>query len=373
MDVGIPREIREFEHRVGLAPGGVHVLVRRGSRVFVETNAGAAAGFSDEDYKRVGAEIVYTTEEAYQRPDIILKVGRPQPKEYDLLGTGKILGCFLHLAVAPSSLVDVLLEKQITTLAYELLEDEHGHRTIAGPVSLICGRMCCQVASRHMENTMGGKGILLSGVPGVPAADVLIIGAGQVGRSAAEMFKGIGASVVVMDIDFEALQELEQYLGGSGLQTMVATKFNIQRVLKYADVVVCAVSVPGERSPIVITREMLSVMQHKALVIDVAIDQGGCVETSRPTTLGTPTFVEGSIIHYCVPNMSSNVARTASHLITNALTGMVRGFAEKGFVPTIKAHPGIRDGVVTHQGHLVNEAVAKSLKREHQGLEALGV
>lgn len=369
MDIGIPKETREFENRVGLAPGGVHVLAQSGCRVFVEKDAGAAAGFSDEDYKRVGAEIVYTTEEVYHRPDIVLKIAQPQPNEYDLLAPGKIIGCFLHLVVAPSQLVDVLLEKKITTLAYELVEDESGEESIKRPMSLICGRMTCQVASRHLENTMGGKGILLSGVPGVPAAEVLIIGAGQVGKSAAQMFQGVGANVVVMDTDFNALQQLEQLLGCC-VQTMVATKYNLQRILKYADVIVGAVSLPGERTPVVITREMLSLMQDNALIIDVAIDQGGCVETSRPTNLGTPTFVEEGVIHYCVPNMTSNVARTASHLLTNALTGLAREFAEEGFVEAVRRRVGVQCGVVTHEGHLVNKAVAKALKREYSSLES---
>ena len=371
MDVGIPKETREFENRVGLAPGGVHALVRRGHRVFVEKDAGAAAGFSDEDYNRVGAEIVYADEEVYHRSDMVLKIAQPQPHEYELLSPEKIVGCFLHIAVAPSQLVDVLLEKRITTLAYELVVNAAGRKTISGPMSLICGRMTCQVASRHLENTMGGKGILVPGVPGVPAAEVLVIGAGQVGQSAAFMFHGIGANVTVLDVNFEALQEMDRMLGGR-VQTMVATKFNLQRILRYADVVVGAASEPGgQRAPIVVTREMLSLMQDKALIIDVAVDQGGCIETSRPTTLGTPTFVEEGVIHYCVPNMTSNVARTASHVVTNAIARLICDIAEEGFVPTIKKRVGLDCGVVTHRGHLVNEAVAKSLKREHKPLEAL--
>jgi alanine dehydrogenase len=372
MDVGIPKENKEFEKRVGLAPGGVHVLVRRGHRVYVEKNAGAAAGFSDEDYTRTGAEVVYTEEEVYQRADIVLKLAEPQPDEYELLKPGQVICGFLHLAVAPSQLVDVLLEKKITTLAYELVEDEEANLFVKSPMSLICGRMTCQVASRHLENAMGGKGILVSGVPGVPAAEVAIIGAGQVGKSAAFMFNGIGANVIVMDLDFDALQDIDQMFG-SRVQTMVATKYNLQKVLKYADVVIGAVSAPGGgRAPIVITREMLSLMQDKALVIDVAIDQGGCFETSRPTSLGTPTFEEEGVIHYCVPNMTSNVARTASHMLTNVVTKIIRDFAEYGFEATVKKRVGLECGIVTYQGHLVNEAVAKSLKQEHRPLELPG-
>ncbi len=370
MDVGIPKETREFENRVGLAPGGVHALVRRGHRVFVEKDAGAASGFSDEDFSRVGAEIVYADEEVYHRADILLKIAQPQPHEYELLSPGKIIGCFLHLAVAPSQLVDVLLEKKITALAYELAEDANGRKMILGPMSLICGRMACQVASRHLENSMGGKGILIPGVPGVPAAEVLIIGEGEVGQSAASMFHGIGANVTVLDVSFEALQKMDRLLGGR-VQTMVATKFNLQKILRYADVVVGAASEPGgQRAPIVVTREMLSLMQDKALIIDVAVDQGGCIETSRPTTLGTPTFIEEGVIHYCVPNMTSNVARTASHVVTNAIARLMCDIAEEGFAATIQKRVGFDCGVVTHQGYVVNEAVARSLKREHKPLEA---
>jgi alanine dehydrogenase len=371
MDVGIPKETREFENRVGLAPGGVHALVRRGHRVFVEKNAGAKAGFSDEDYNRVGAEIVYADEEVYHRSDLVLKIAQPQPHEYELLSPGKIMGCFLHLAVAPGQLIDVLLEKQITTLAYELVENAEGRKTISGPMSLICGRMTCQVASRHLENTMGGKGILLPGVPGVPAAEVVIIGAGQVGQSAALMFHGIGANVTVLDVNFESLQMMDRLLVGR-VQTMVATKFNLTKILRYADVVVGAASEPGgQRAPVVVTREMLSLMQDKALIIDVAIDQGGCIETSRPTTLGTPTFIEEGVIHYCVPNMTSNVARTASHVVTNAISRLMCDIAEEGFAATVKKRVGLECGVVTHRGHLVSRAVARGLKREHKPLETL--
>ncbi|MCK4546993.1 MAG: alanine dehydrogenase [Candidatus Eisenbacteria sp.] len=371
MDIGVPKEMREFENRVGLAPGGVHVLVRHNCRVYVEKDAGVAAGFSDEDYVRTGAEIVYTKEEVYHRADIVLKVTQPQPDEYELFRPGQIMSCFLHLAVAPNPLVEALLEKKITTLAYELAEDEEGHKFILRPMSLICGRMTCQVASRHLESSMGGRGILVSGVPGVPAAEVMIIGAGQVGKNAAFMFDGIGARVTVLDLNFEALQDLDEMLGGR-VQTLVATKYNLQKILKYADVVIGAAADPGgKRAPAVVSREMLSLMQDKALIIDVAIDQGGCFETSRPTHPGSPTFVEEGVIHYCVPNMTSNVARTASHMLANAITRTVRSFAEDGFEATIKSQHGLRCGIVTHQGCLVNEEVAKSLKREHKPMEFL--
>jgi alanine dehydrogenase len=300
----------------------------------------------------------------------VVKVTQPQAAEYELLAPGKTLACFLHLAVAPAALVDTLLEKKISSVAYELIEDEAGRKTVLAPVSLVCGRLTCQIAARHLESVAGGRGLLLSGVPGVPAADVVIIGAGQVGRSAARIFHGIGANVVVMDINYDVLREVEDLLG-PGVQTMVATKYNIQKVIRIADVVVGAVSVPGEKTPLVITRDMLSGMREKSLIIDVSIDQGGCVETSRPTTLGCPTFVGDGVIHYCVPNMSSNVARTASHLLTNAFIRMVLECAQKGVSPALTTHPGLRSGLVTHRGHLVHAAVARSLKREPRSLESL--
>jgi alanine dehydrogenase len=360
MNIGVPGERREDENRVGLTPAVIGLLTGAGNVCYVENEAGVGAGFSNVDYERAGARIVYSPQEAYGRADLVVKVTRPTEEEVDFVREGSILMGFLHLAVARRERVETLLNKRVTAIAYETIQNDDGALPVQTPLSKVAGLMAPQLAGSMMQNNHGGKGILLGGVPGVPPAEVVIIGA--FGMAAAHAFLGAGASVYVLDQDLARLQYLDEKCRmGGRLVTMVSHVFNIARVIKFADVVVGAVLVPGARAPIVVTREMVRTMRPRSILMDISIDQGGCVETSRPTTHLDPTFVEEGVIHYCVPNMTSVVARTATHALNNATWPFIREIAQNGLESALAGHSALRRGVATHKGHVVNPALASSM------------
>lgn len=352
MIVGIPKETRPFEYRVGLNPAGVEILVQHGHQVYVERDAGVGAGFKDNEYESAGARIVYSGEEIFARADLVLKVARPLRSELDWMKPGAAVTGLLHLASTRRDKVEVLLEKKITAIAYEQIQLPDGTLPLLRPFSQIGGSMAAQVAARLLQNNWGGKGILLGGVPGVPPAEVLILGSGIVGTYAAQAFLGLGAHVTVISDDLEGLQTISDRF--PGVVTMISTKRNIERATMYADVVVGAVLVTGERTPILVTRDMVRAMKPRSVVIDVSIDQGGCFETSRPTTHEHPTFVDEGVIHYCVPNMPGVVARTATHAFVNAAMPYLTRLADEGVESAIASDPALEKGVNTHQGRLVH-------------------
>jgi len=350
MYIGIPKERRPYEFRVGLSPAGVEILSRQGHHCFVEHEAGVGAGFSDLEYEQAGAHIVYSPEEVFGRADLLLKVARPLKEEIEWLRPGTAIAGFLHLSSARQDKVDLLLEKEITALAYEQIQTEEGGRPVLRPFSQIGGAMAAQMAARLLQNTCGGKGILLGGVPGVPPAEVVILGGGVVGTHAAQAFRGLRAHVTVLDKDIEALRRIESHF--CGVTTMMATTHNIERVVAYADVLVGAVLVPGERTPVLVTREMVRTMRPRSVIIDVSVDEGGCVETSHPTTHDRPSYIEEGVIHYCVPNMPGVVARTATHAFVNAAMPYITELAKKGVEEAIAACPSLEKAVNTHGGAL---------------------
>ncbi len=356
MHIGIPHERRVDEYRVGLTPAGVELLTADGHSCYVESQAGIGAGFSDTDYEQAGARIVYTPEEAYGRADLVLKVAKPTAEEVRWLKEGCILMGFLHLAVGRRDRVDSLLAKRVTSVAYETVQADDHSLPVLATLSQAAGRMAPQIAADLLSNRHGGKGILLGGVPGVPPAEVVIIGAGTFGTAAAHSFLGTGASVYVLDHDLERLRSLDQMCGR--LVTMVSHSFNLRKVMKFADVLVGAVLVPGTKSPIIISREMVKLMKPRSVILDIAIDMGGCVETSRPTTHLDPTFIEENVIHYCVPNMTSIVARTATHAFNNAAWPYIWEVAHNGLDVALKQLSPLRRGVATHKGHVVHSALA---------------
>jgi alanine dehydrogenase len=362
MDIGVPREGREDEYRVGLTPAGAELLTAAGHSCSVEHDAGRGAGFSDIDYERAGARIVYSTEEAYGRADLVLKVSRPTAEEAEWLREGCILMGFLHLAVAQRARVEALLARRITSIAYETIQTEDGSLPVLAPLSQAAGRMTPELAATLLQNHHGGKGILLGGVPGVPPAEVVIIGAGTFGKAAARAFLGAGATVYVLDQNLSHLQYLDEVCGmGGRLITIVSHNFNIRKVVKFADVLVGAVLVPGERAPIVVTHEMVKTMKPRSIILDISIDQGGCIETSRPTTHHDPTFIEEGVIHYCVPNMTSVVARTATHAFNNVAWPFIKEIANNGLATAIGRLPALARGVATHDGNVISPAVAAHL------------
>ncbi|MBI2332013.1 MAG: alanine dehydrogenase, partial [Chloroflexi bacterium] len=323
-----------------------------GHQVFVEHEAGMGAGFKDEDYERVGARIAFSAQEVFGRADFLLKISRPLKQEMEWLKDGAILAGFLHLASASQDQIDLLLEKKITALAYEQITDAAGKLVVLRPFSLICGAMVAQIAARLLQTNRGGRGIMLSGVPGVPPAEVVILGGGAVGMSAARAMRNAGAHVTVLDKNMAALENIHATL--PGVVTMMATWRNIERATAYADVLVGAVLVSGQRAPVVVTREMVRAMKPRSVIIDVSIDQGGCVETSRPTMHDNPTFIEENMVHYCVPNISSVVARTASHVFLNSAIPFIADIANNGIDAMMKKDSSIEAAVNTHQGKLVN-------------------
>lgn len=352
MYIGIPKESRPYEYRVGLSPAGVEILSHFGHQIFVEHDAGAGAGFSDQEYEKSGARIAYSAQEVFGRADLLLKIARATQQELGWMQDGKILAGFLHLASSSQDQIDLLLEKKITALAYEQITDHSGGLSVLKPFSMICGAMVTQIAARFLQTNRGGKGILLTGVPGVPPAEVVILGAGVVGTAAAKTLIGAGAHVTVLDNNMAALERLADRF--PGVVTMFATKRNIERATAFADVLIGAVLVTGERAPVLVTREMVRAMKPRSVIIDVSIDQGGCVETSRPTMHDNPTFIEENIVHYCVPNIPSLVARTASHVFVNAAMPHISDIANMGIDAVIKQQPSIEIAVNTHKGKLVN-------------------
>ena len=352
MIIGIPKERRPFEFRVGLPPAAVEILCQHGHQVYVEHEAGAKMGFDDRQFEQAGGRIVYSPEEVFGRADLVLKVARPIKDELDWIQPGRAIAGLLHLSSSRRDKVDILLEKKVTAIAYEQIQLPDGSLPVLRPLSQIGGAMAAQIAARLLQNNWGGKGILMGGVPGVPPAEVVVIGAGIVGTYATQMFLAMGAHVSVIDQSIEALQALWDRF--PGIVTMTSTKRNIERATAFADVLVGAVLVPGQRAPIVVTREMVQAMKPRSVIIDVSIDEGGCVETSRPTTHEHPVYIEEGMLHYAVPNMPGAVARTATYAFANAAMPYIEKIANSGVEEAVNSDPAIAMAVNTYKGKLVH-------------------
>ena len=368
MEFGVPREIRDLEMRVGLTPPGVHALTKAGHTVYVERDAGLGAGFTDEHYRNAGAQIVYSTAEAYGRADIVAKVARPTAAEHRLFRPGQIICSFMHLRVASPDLLKALSDHEITAISYEELEEDGGVRPVLLPASEVAGRMAPVIAGillRSGQSLPGqhGLGILLSGLPGVPAAAVVILGAGVVGSNAARAFTGLGAEVTVLGRDIPRLRQIDERCGGR-VTTMLANEFNIKRAVQFADVLVGAVLEPGKRAPVLVSREMIRSMRPGSIVIDFSIDEGGCIETSRPTTLRDPIYIAEGVIHHCVPNITSAVARTTSYAITNAALPYLLAIGEDGLLGAVQKRTPLLRGVVLYHGKLTHPDIAATLNRD---------
>lgn len=363
MDFGIPKEVRDMEGRVGLTPAGVVLLVGAGHRVFVERNAGAAAGFRDEHYEQVGARVVYTADEAYGRADVVLKVARPTAAEHKLFRNSQAILSFLHLTVASPDLIAALAERAITAIAYEVMEDEEGRLPVLLPMSEVAGRLAPIFAGQLLTHANGGRGILLAGLPGVARGTVVVLGAGSLGQSAARSFVGAGAQVIVLDSDIAKLRRVDEVFRGT-VSTMMASSYNLNRAVEFADVLVGAVLRKGERAPVLITREMVRRMRPGSVLMDFSIDQGGCAETSRPMTMRDPTFVSEGVIHFCVPNLPAAVARTSSHALTNSLMPHLATIAECGLECALRDSAALRNGVKMFRGQIASRRLANALGRD---------
>jgi alanine dehydrogenase len=361
MNICIPKERRDSEYRVGLTPAGIQLLTQQGHTCFIEKEAGVGSGFSDHAYQEAGATIVYSGEEIYGRADLILKVSSPIKEEYDWMQKGLTLLGFLHLSAGGSAKVDTLLSKKITAIGYEIIQEEDGSLPVLKPLSQLAGRMIPQVAATLAQNNYGGAGFSLGGVPGIPPADVVILGAGIVGRNAARSFLGLGANVHMLDCSLEALQRIDREFS-SRVNTLVSYPFNIHKICSIANVFVGAILVPGAPSPVVVTREMVQQLHSRSIIIDSSIDQGGCIETSRLTTHSNPTYLEEDVIHYCVPNMTGVLGRTATHAMSNATWPFITQIAEIGIKESLKKNPALNNGVYLHQGKVVKQVLTNALE-----------
>ena len=359
MRIGVPKEIKVHEYRVGLVPGSVRELAHHGHEILVEHNAGIGCGFDDEDYRRAGAAIAPDAAQVFANADMIVKVKEPQTSELKLLRENQVLFTYLHLAAEPAQAAGLVSSGAIA-IAYETVTDEGGGLPLLAPMSEVAGRMAIQVGAHCLEKEQGGAGLLLGGVPGVPAAKVVIIGGGVVGTNAARMGMGLEASVTVIDKALPRLYALDLQFGPA-LNTLYSTLDNIEQSVITADLVIGAVLVPGAAAPKLVTRDMIRRMRPGSVVVDVAIDQGGCFETSRPTTHANPTYVDEGVVHYCVTNMPGAVARTSARALNNATLPFVLALADKGPGRALAADRHLRAGLNVHRGRVTHEAVARDL------------
>lgn len=359
MLVGIPKEIKNHEYRIGMTPAGVRELVAAGHQVLIEQNGGAAIGLTDAMYEAAGASIVATAQEVFSRAELIVKVKEPQPIECRMLSPGQVLFTYLHLAPDPEQ-ARLLIESQAIAIAYETVTDSHHGLPLLAPMSEVAGRMAIQAGAHCLEKAQGGLGMLLGGVPGVAPAKVVVIGGGVVGTNAARMALGLGADVTILDRSLTRLKELDA-LYGPALKTLYSTTETLEQEVTAADLVIGAVLIPGAAAPKLVTRAMLGRMKKGAVLVDVAIDQGGCFETSRATTHQQPTYVEEGVIHYCVANMPGGVARTSTFALTNATLPYVLALASKGYRQALQDDVHFRNGLNIHRGQVTHQAVARAL------------
>ncbi|RDV38690.1 alanine dehydrogenase [Bradymonadaceae bacterium TMQ3] len=369
MKIGVPKEIKNNEYRVGLIPASVAEYVRQGHEVVVQTGAGEGSAIPDERYVEAGATIVSSAEAVWESSDMIVKVKEPMAPEYGLMQRGQIVYTYLHLAAVPE-LAEVLLERQVRAVAYETIQLPDGRLPLLEPMSEVAGRMAIQVGARCLEREHGGKGVLLGGVPGVARANVVILGGGVVGTNAAKMAVGMGAQVTIVDLNLNRLRYLDDIFG-SRVQTMHSNVATIAEQVLNADLVVGAVLIPGAKAPHLVTRDHISQMQEGSVVVDVSVDQGGCIATCHPTTHEDPTYVVDGVVHYCVANMPGAVARTSTFALNNTTLGYGLALASKGFEQAVKDDPALALGVNIYRGQCVYKAVAESLDLEYTPLSEL--
>ena len=361
MIIGVPKEVKDHESRVGVTPAGVKALVEAGHTVLVETNAGALSAFVDDEYQGAGAEIVGSAYDVWRLAEMVVKVKEPVEKEYKHFREGLVLFTYLHLAPL-QALTDALLEKKVVGIAYETVRDRAGTLPLLTPMSEVAGRMSVQVGATYLEKEKGGRGVLLGGVPGTPPGNVCIVGGGIVGTNAAKIALGMGARVTLVDLNLNRLRELDDIFGGR-VHTLASNSYNVERAVMEADLVIGGVLIPGAAAPKIVTKAMVAKMKQGAVIVDVAIDQGGCIETARPTTHTDPSYVVDGVVHYCVTNMPAAVPYTSTLALTNATFPYVLKLAQLGAKAAIQVDKGIAEGVNTYEGTLTYEAVAVAQKR----------
>ena len=369
MIVGIPREVKDKEFRIAIIPAGVRKLVASGNTVVIESGAGLGSSIFDEELTEAGARIVEDAVTVYSEADMVMKVKEPLPQEYQYMREGLILFTYLHLAPL-AELTQVLLDRKVSSIAYETVGLDNDSLPLLAPMSEVAGRMSIQVGAHFLEKEAGGRGVLLGGVTGVEPGHVTILGSGTVGTNAARMAVGLGAAVTVMGRNSRRLAEIESLFQGK-IKTRLTSRQNIKEEISRADLVIGAVLVPGATAPKLITREMLSLMQKGAVIVDVSIDQGGCVETARPTSHSDPVYEVDGIIHYCVANMPGAVPRTSTFALTNVTLPYALEIANKGVIGAIQGDPALKRGINTYKGLLTNREVARAQKRQYVDIDEL--
>lgn len=369
MLLGVPKEIKNHEYRVGMTPAGVYELCKNGHSVMVETNAGVNIGYSNDEYAKAGAIIVDSAEEIFAKADMIVKVKEPQAHEYKMLRSGQLLFTYLHLAPDPQQ-AKGLLESDCVAIAYETVTDKNGGLPLLAPMSEVAGRLSIQAGAHALERHKGGCGVLMGGVPGVKPANVVVIGGGVVGLNAARMAAGLGADVTIFDRDLNVLKKIDNDFNGR-IKTIYSNHMNLEKSIQTAHLVIGAVLIPGAAAPKLVSRNMLKQMKRGSVLVDVAIDQGGCFETSMPTTHQEPTYVIDDVVHYCVANMPGAVAKTSTLALTNATLPFIVELANKGWMSAIAENAYLRDGLNVCRGKITYSAVARDLGYKYTEPEAL--
>jgi len=369
MVIGVPKEVKDHESRVGVTPAGVKALAEAGHKVLVETKAGALSAFTDDEYQAAGAEIVGSSYDVWRLADTVVKVKEPIEKEYQHFREGLVLFTYLHLAPI-QGLTQALLDKKVTGIAYETVRDRQNTLPLLTPMSEVAGRMSVQVGATYLEKEHGGRGVLLGGVPGTPPGKVCVIGGGIVGTNAAKIALGMGAQVTIVDLNLNRLRELDDIFSGR-VHTLASNSYNIERACAEADLVIGGVLIPGAAAPKIVTRAMVANMKKGAVIVDVAIDQGGCIETARPTTHTDPSFEVDGVVHYCVTNMPAAVPYTSTLALTNATFPYLLKLAKLGAKEAILADSGFAEGVNTYNGTLTYKAVAEAQGRSWQPVAQL--
>lgn len=367
MKVGVPREIKNHEYRVGMVPAGVHALTQAGHQVYVEVGAGLGSGILDEDFEQAGARLLASAKEVFDTADMIVKVKEPQPAEFGLIKKDQIVYTYFHFA-ASRELTEGMLKTGAVCIAYETMEDKRGTLPLLTPMSEVAGRMSVQEGAKYLERPTEGRGILLGGVPGVEPGKVVIIGGGVVGTNAAKMAAGIGARVTILDVSLDRLRYLDDVLPANVVE-MYSNAYNIREEIRTADLVIGAVLIPGAKAPSLIRREDLATMKQGAVIVDVAVDQGGCVETTKATTHSNPTFIVDGVVHYCVANMPGAVGRTSTFALTNATSRFALEIAKHGWKDAAKKWGEIRTGLNVVGGKVTYSAVAEAFGMEYAPLE----
>jgi alanine dehydrogenase len=367
--VGLPKEIKDNEYRVGLTPAGVRALTDAGHKVIVQKSAGEGSGFDDALYQKAGAQIIDSADDIWAGADMIVKVKEPIEPEYPRMREGQLLFTYLHLA-PDRELTDQLIKRKVTGIAYETITDRRGGLPLLTPMSEVAGRMAIQVGAHYLEKMAGGRGILLGGVPGVPAARVVIIGGGVVGTNAAKIAVGMGAHVTIIDNNLDRLRELDDIFL-SKISTLASSAYMIHDAISSADLIVGAVLVPGAAAPRLVAKSMLKDVPNGAVIVDVAVDQGGCIETTHPTTHSNPTYYVEGVLHYCVANMPGAVPRTSTFALTNATLPYTLKLANQGFLEAISHDTGLKAGVNTFAGHCTYQAVAEAQGLSYTSIDAL--